>query len=478
VKPVANAGPDQTVTAGATVQLDGSGSTDANEDLLSYQWSLTTRPAGSTATLSDPGASNPTFVADVAGMYVAQLIVNDGTVDSDPDTVTVNAESGNVMPVANAGPDQTVTAGDTVHLDGSGSTDANEDLLSYQWSFTTRPAGSTAELSESTIVNPTFVADRSGTYVVQLIVNDGTVNSDPDTVMITVTNDAPVAAAGPDITITLGQTATLDGSGSHDPDSRPSPLTYLWHIVSKPAASARTDADLSGANTAIVSFVPDVGGAYVLSLTVSDGLASSTDQATVTVQGDQDGDGIADGQDNCPTTANPDQADADQDGVGDACEVQQPRIDVAITKFKVPPTIKDCDRPKEIEIAVENLGTVSTKATVILYKNGKAVRTWSHVRVGTGHGNGKSKAHNWTRGGKVRLEYLYDPDHDGGKTVVWTAKVVAKGDQVLENNSAGPESTTVKKCRFHHPRRGHDGWDGKGDRDHGDDRPFDRRKLN
>src|ERR1041385_2745463 len=36
--------------------------------------------------------------------------------------------------------------------------------------------------------------------------------------------------------------------------------------------------------------------------------------------GDQDGDGIADGQDNCPTTANADQADQDGNGIGDACD--------------------------------------------------------------------------------------------------------------------------------------------------------------
>src|SRR5205823_2955371 len=90
-RPVANAGPDQTVNVGAVVQLDGSGSFDADGDALTFKWSFTSRPLGSTAVLSNPNITNPTFVADVPGNYVAQLIVNDGFLDSLPDTVVITA---------------------------------------------------------------------------------------------------------------------------------------------------------------------------------------------------------------------------------------------------------------------------------------------------------------------------------------------------------------------------------------------------
>ncbi len=88
--PVANAGPNQAVAVGATVQLNGSGSSDVDGNPLTYSWSITLAPPGSSASLSNPNTVNPTFVADRPGTYVIQLIVNDGFVNSAPSTVTVS----------------------------------------------------------------------------------------------------------------------------------------------------------------------------------------------------------------------------------------------------------------------------------------------------------------------------------------------------------------------------------------------------
>ena len=76
--------------------------------ILAYNWSLTSVPAGSSATLSNPTSVNPTFVIDVFGDYEAQLIVNDGTVDSTPNVVIISTL--NSAPVANAGEDQMLLA--------------------------------------------------------------------------------------------------------------------------------------------------------------------------------------------------------------------------------------------------------------------------------------------------------------------------------------------------------------------------------
>jgi hypothetical protein len=181
--PVAVAGAGQTVNTTDVVTLDGSGSFDPNGNPITYAWTLTTKPAESTATLTGATTVSPTFTADLTGTYVATLVVSDGTLNSAPSTVTVLA----TIPVANAGPDQGVEVGEVVTLDGSGSSDATGDTLTYAWTLTSVPESSTATLTGATTVNPTFTADLTGEYVASLVVNDGTNNSAADTVTITAT---------------------------------------------------------------------------------------------------------------------------------------------------------------------------------------------------------------------------------------------------------------------------------------------------
>ena len=266
--PVANAGADQGITIPSTVQLDGSGSSDVDGNNLTFSWSFTSVPAGSTAVLNDNTIVNPTFNADIVGTYVVQLIVNDGTVDSGPDTVILTTT--NVAPVADAGLDQTVLTGDTVILDGSGSGDDDSDPLTYSWSITSAPAGSTTTITNPTDVNPSFVVDVFGDYVLQLIVNDGTVNSAPDTVVISTSNSRPVSDAGPDQTVAPAAIVQLDGSGSFDVDS--DPLTIDWALISIPNGSTASLSDNTILNP---TFTVDIPGVYVAQLIVNDGLLNS-----------------------------------------------------------------------------------------------------------------------------------------------------------------------------------------------------------
>ena len=78
----------------------------------------------------------------------------------------------NLPPIANAGADLSVKTSSLVNMAGGGS-DADDDLLSYAWAFTSMPSGSEAILSDSGIANPSFTADLDGTYVLSLTVNDG-----------------------------------------------------------------------------------------------------------------------------------------------------------------------------------------------------------------------------------------------------------------------------------------------------------------
>ncbi len=266
--PVANAGVNQSVTVGSTVTLNGSQSKDIDGFPLMYSWSLISTPSGSAAALSGATTVSPTFVLDVAGTYIAQLIVSDGYNSSTASTVTISTSL--LPPVANAGPTQTVPLNSAVQLNGSGSTDPNHLALTYLWSFLSVPTGSTASLSSTTAINPTFTADKQGTYVVQLIVNDGTFSSTPSTVSIDVPAPTPVANAGANQTVAVGSTVNLSGAASSDPGGNP--LTYAWSFVSFPG----TAPTLNNATTATPSFVAATAGTYVVQLIVNNGTNSST----------------------------------------------------------------------------------------------------------------------------------------------------------------------------------------------------------
>ncbi|MCH8198169.1 MAG: VCBS repeat-containing protein, partial [Proteobacteria bacterium] len=274
--PTADAGPDQTITVPATIQLDGGASSDADSDPLTFFWSVASRPKGGNPSLSDPSAVNPTFPVTKAGTYIFQLIVNDGTLDGAPETVTVTTL--NSRPVADAGPDQSVIRGNPAQLDGSASNDADNDPLTHRWALVSVPAGSAAALSDPAAVSPTLTTDLAGLYVAQLIVSDGALDADPDTVVVSATNTAPIADAGPDQVVIAGNIVQLDGSGSSDPDN--DPLTFAWSLTTVPAGST---AVLSNPNIVNPTFTADLTGTYVAQLIVDDGFApSAPDTVTIT----------------------------------------------------------------------------------------------------------------------------------------------------------------------------------------------------
>lgn len=88
----ADAGSDQTVNVGTTVNLDGSGSSSSDGSTLAYSWVFSTQPGGSAATLTGPATAAPSFMPDVAGDYILTLTVTSGTA-VDTDQVTITAES-------------------------------------------------------------------------------------------------------------------------------------------------------------------------------------------------------------------------------------------------------------------------------------------------------------------------------------------------------------------------------------------------
>lgn len=222
--PESKAGDDQTVNEGEKVTLNGAGSSDEDGDTIDFLW---TAPSG--ITLNSVTTANPTFIApevksDTSFSFF--LIVNDGTLNSTADEVVVKIKNVNKVPIAKAGIDQTVTGGDTVTFDGTGSSDPDGDSIFYSW--ISHPG---ITLSSTTAAKPTFIAPVGNlpeSYFFMLIVSDGVANSITDTVQITVKlkNRQPIANAGIDQILDENKLCTLDGSGSSDPDGNL--LTYLW----------------------------------------------------------------------------------------------------------------------------------------------------------------------------------------------------------------------------------------------------------
>jgi hypothetical protein len=183
LSPEANAGEDITATVTDIVGLNGTDSYDPDGDQFTYLWTITGAPMGSTAAILNDTAPSPSLYVDLSGVFTVALMVDDGELQ-DVDSVNITVSEPNGDPIANAGSDRSVTTGDTVQLDGSGSVDPDGDILSFQWSILSSPSSSTTAISNPTSAIPSLVADVDGRWEISLTVSDGNTVSNPDTVVV------------------------------------------------------------------------------------------------------------------------------------------------------------------------------------------------------------------------------------------------------------------------------------------------------
>ncbi len=189
--------------------------------------------------------------------------------------------AGNLPPTASAGPDQTIqTPASTVSLTGTAS-DADGSVTSLAWSIVSGPAGSAISSPAAASTNITGLVQ--GVYVYRFAATDNQGATSTDDVQVTVSapgpaNQAPIANAGSDITITQPvNSTTLNGSSSVDPEG--SVLTYSWAKINGPAQFSL--ANSSAASTVLNNLVP---GTYSFRLRVTDNLgATASDTVLVTV---------------------------------------------------------------------------------------------------------------------------------------------------------------------------------------------------
>lgn len=292
--PVADAGADIKQSSDQPIMLDGGGSFDPDGDALVYNWSLNRVPAGSALadsesafTINNSGNSSTSFIPDVSGTYIVDLVVDDAQgASSNVDSLIVTIEEGQ-MPIANAGADVEVMEQESVSLDGSSSFDPMGRDLSYSWTLSSKPAASAlTNVASPSQSQTSFVPDVAGIYLVSLVVSNGVSESTPDVTMVKVSSadpQPPTANAGQDFTAEDCTQIPLVGSNSFDPNG--DVLTYFWALQSKPSVSTATDANFSDREIADPTFFADQAGEYNVSLAVSDGQTwSSPHLIAITVE--------------------------------------------------------------------------------------------------------------------------------------------------------------------------------------------------
>jgi gliding motility-associated-like protein len=273
--PVANAGPDQTLTLPTnSVAINGAGS-DSDGSISSYSWSQNSGPA---ATLNGQATATLNLTNLSEGTYVFTLTVTDnlGATGTDQVTVTVNPAAINQSPTVNAGADVTVNLPTTTaNLTGTAS-DPDGAISSYLWE---KISGGSVTLTNTNSATVSLSALAAGTYIFRLTVTDNQGATAFDEVIVTVVtvNQSPVANAGSDLAITLPTSSSnITGSGS-DPDG--SVTTYTWSQISGPNI-----ATLTNANTPTVTAGGLIEGTYRFQLTVTDNLgATGSDEMSLTV---------------------------------------------------------------------------------------------------------------------------------------------------------------------------------------------------
>lgn len=281
--PVARAGNDIQVAEGSLFSLDGSTSSDPDGDPLRYEWSRTDAgdPGDFFVDASERGKAGPQLQAPALGPDLQPitlgfgLAVDDYRIDppfvpTDAVTVTVVPGADPNPPVARAGPDATVDEDKPVQLDGSASSDADGDPLTFRWTLESivppsiplaNVVLSGAETATPAFVSPRFANPGGIEIRFKLTVTTPRGGLGEDEVVIRVRdsiNEAPVADAGAGLTVDEGTPFPLDGSASRDPNG--DPITYRWELQSALSfvGSIREAVEIVGGDTATPIVTADI----------------------------------------------------------------------------------------------------------------------------------------------------------------------------------------------------------------------------
>ena len=260
---------------------------------VSYEWM---KRSGVPITLNNPNTPHAHFIMPSSAKTMSfRIVAKDSYGILSSKDITIKRDA---PPIAQAGPDQNVTEGNTVILTAEGSSDPMDEELAFTWNQT---SGTPVTLTTVTDFSRTFIAPvvpaAGESLVFQLLATDPGGQSATDTVTINVTyiNDPPVANAGPDQKADTWSEVALNGTNSYDPDKQF--LNYKWEQI------GGTTVTIHGDTTAKPTFTaPDVSGALKFRLTVDDGQGlTATDDVicNVVTSGSNELPPVADAGPNC-----------------------------------------------------------------------------------------------------------------------------------------------------------------------------------
>ncbi len=286
--PSADAGKNQSVIENGSVALDGSASSDVEDQAssLGFSWQQVDS-SGYSVSLANSDTAQPSFTTPFVKAdtdLIFQLTVTDSLGKSSDANVTISVVY-NAPPSAHAGSDQKVNEGATVELDGSASKDIDGSIKSYLWQQVDS-SDYRVDLSNPNIDNPTFttpfvIADTD--LIFQLTVTDSLGKSSDANVSISVVYNAPPSAeAGDDKQVNEGATVELDGSASKDIDG--SIQSYLWQQVDDSGHYVDLSPIDSTLKTTFTAPEVTADTELIFQLTVTDNLGKSSDaNVTITV---------------------------------------------------------------------------------------------------------------------------------------------------------------------------------------------------
>ncbi len=283
--PVVNAGPDQTAaivagTGAVTIDLSGAVSDDLLPEgiTITAEWKLASGP--SQVTFGDINQLLTTATFARPGTYLLRLEANDSEFLR-ADEVMVRIYPPNLAPVVNAGPDKAIFLHQAAGLSGTVSDDGVPlgVPLYIHWSQISGPGNATFSDTSNPSALVTFSA--TGVYVLKLEASD-TLSAASDLVTITINptppNMAPIVDAGPNQNLLLADYVGLPGTAVDDGLPSGSQPLVSWSKISGPGAVVFADASHAATSATFAA-----AGQYILQLSASDGVLSSSDTATITV---------------------------------------------------------------------------------------------------------------------------------------------------------------------------------------------------